>query len=125
MGGGMNFSLAGFANDPFNGPSESVTGFGPGGPAMAGGFALGQPPATAPAASDRTGQSVTLTQALADLRTAAADRALSDAKLKRQLDIYRVARERARHELELARQDLRRLLTPDQEALLVLLGYFE
>jgi len=143
-------SSGGMGNDTFNGPGDVATGAGggrggrggPGGPGGAGAPPTVAPPtspvvaAPAPAANavakadDETGSDISATtinfpQAISDLKTALADKSNTEAALKEKLAIVRAARAMAQAEIELARKKLRQILTADQEATLVALGYME
>jgi hypothetical protein len=66
-----------------------------------------------------------ITQAMADLKTAAADAKTAPDELKKKVAAVRIARQKARDKLEAAKKELLDLLSPDQEAVLVGLGYLE
>ena len=66
-----------------------------------------------------------LSQALADLQTVLADAKVSPEQLKEKMAAVRLARQKAREKVEAARKDLLELLTLDQEAVLVSLGYID
>jgi hypothetical protein len=66
-----------------------------------------------------------VSQALTDLRTAAADAKTTPEQLREKIEAVRAARQKARGELETAKKELLELLTPDQEAMLIGLGYLE
>jgi hypothetical protein len=59
------------------------------------------------------------------LQTAAADPNTSDDDLKQKIEAVRTARAKARADLDAAVKDLEEVLTPDQQAMLVALGYLE
>ncbi len=88
-------------------------------------------PATDPAAPDSaansgtTGQSVTLAQALQDLQNAIGDKSSTAKQLHDLLATVRSARQKASDDLLTARQQLKQMLTPTQEARLVTMGYLE
>jgi hypothetical protein len=102
-------------------------------PGPAGGAPAGSPAQAntqAPAggqAAEQTGRSqiVTLAQALSDLQTAVADASTSADQLTALVDGVRAARERAKADVAAADKELRLLLTPDQEAILVSQGYMD
>ena len=81
--------------------------------------------ATNPEAADAgvSSRTVTLAQALADLQTALADKNTTEDQLKQRLEVVRDAREKTKLDLETARKELLLLLTTDQEAILVGMGY--
>ena len=64
-------------------------------------------------------------QKLMDLRTACADPNMTIEQLKEKTASVREARQKAKAELAAARKDLLELLTLDQEAALVSLGYLD
>lgn len=88
-------------------------------------------PATDPSAPDSaansgtTLRSITYAQALADLQSALRDKSTTARQLGDLLITVRAARQKARDDLVAAENDLSALLTPDQEALLVSLGYMD
>ena len=99
-------------------------GFGRGGRGP-GGFARGGPgPGGGPPGFGGPGGSA-VTRKLAELRTALADPNTASEQLKEKIDAVRDARLKAKAELAAAREDLRELLTPDQEAVLVSLDYLD
>ena len=148
-------SSGGMGNDTFNGPGDAATGSrggggrggrgGPGAPAGAGGPDPAAAPPSAPVAaaaahapaantvakpdeetgSDISAQTINFPQAIADLKSALADKTSSEPALKEKLAIVRAARVMAEAEIERARKQLRQILTADQEAKLVALGYME
>lgn len=87
-------------------------------PAPARGPAGGPPPGFG-------GRDSAIAQAMADLRTAAADAKISADDLKKKVAAVRTARQKAREKFEAAKKDLLELLTPDQEAMLLGLGYID
>jgi soluble P-type ATPase len=62
---------------------------------------------------------------MADLQTAAADTKTSPDELQRKVAAVRTARQKARAKYEAAKKELLDLLAPDQEAVLVGLGYLD
>jgi hypothetical protein len=62
---------------------------------------------------------------MADLQTALADAKISPEQLQQKVAAVRLARQKARAKFEAAQKDLLELLAPDQEAVLVSLGYIE
>jgi hypothetical protein len=68
---------------------------------------------------------IAITQAMADLKAAAADAKTSPDELKKKVAAVRIARQKARDKLEAAKKGLLELLSPDQEAVLVGLGYID
>ncbi len=71
------------------------------------------------------GGDAAVTKAMADLQTALADSKTKPEQLKEKVAAVRVARRRAKEKLETARKDLIDLLTPEQEAVLISLGYLD
>jgi len=65
---------------------------------------------------------VTLSQAIADLQAAIADKSTTEEQLKEKISIVRDAREKTKAEIEAARKELLLILTTDQEATLVSMG---
>jgi hypothetical protein len=92
-----------------------------------GGF--GGPPPGSPegpgSAGSRGADIAPLIQAQADLQAALADPETSDDSVRERLAVLREARQKARVELAAATKDLLELLTIDQEAMLVSLGYLD
>lgn len=138
-----NFVMGDMSNDSFSGPSDIAVGdmglgtmFGPKPAKLAATPPATAPntPATAPAESTSTGptsvevpassDTLTLAQALTDLKAAVAAKA-GDQILKDRLAVVRDARAKTQLEVQLARQELQPLLTLDQEAALVSLGYLQ
>ena len=68
------------------------------------------------------GEPTALGKAIAQLRTTLANPSAPPEDIKKQLTAVRAARERARQELTAAQEDLKRILTVQQEAQLVLMG---
>ena len=64
-------------------------------------------------------------QAMTDLQTAAADVKASPDELKKKVAAVRTARQKARNNFEAAEKELLEMLSPDQEAVLVGLGYLD
>jgi hypothetical protein len=62
---------------------------------------------------------------MANLRTAAANPKTSADELKNKVAAVRTARQKAKAKLETAKKELLELLSPDQEAVLVGLGYVD
>ncbi|MHB1155595.1 MAG: hypothetical protein ACYC26_02020 [Phycisphaerales bacterium] len=77
-----------------------------------------QPPADAAPQSE-------IVKASADLRTALADDNTPAATINEKLLAFRTARAKVQTDLDVARKDLRELLTPRQEAVLVMSGTLE
>jgi exonuclease VII large subunit len=94
-----------------------VLGLGSGGGRGRGGFGgPGGPP---------PGQSSELQSAREELHNTLEDSNASPTDVKRKLDTYRLAKEKARQELELSRNQLKQLLTVRQESVLVNAGILE
>lgn len=75
---------------------------------------------------DRGGQNETAVAAASrELRSALEDENTSEAAINERLKAYRAAREKADADLKAARDDLRDLVTPRQEAVLVMYGMLE
>ena len=122
-------------------PNPGPAGVPPGGPptAKVPGTAQGVPgTAREPAKNDRPdptrragpppgfgGQSNPVTRAMAELQTMAADEKASTDQIQQKIAAVRKAREKARADLKAAESDLRQLVTPEQEAMLIALGYLE
>jgi hypothetical protein len=66
-----------------------------------------------------------IAKAMADLQTALADKKSTPETLEEKIGAVRLARQKAKDKLDLARKDLLELLTLDQEAVLVSLGYLD
>lgn len=66
-----------------------------------------------------------ITQAQADLKAVLSDRKHSAEEIKEKVAAVRKARQKARGEVDAAQKDLMLMLTAEQEAILVSLGYFE
>jgi hypothetical protein len=64
-------------------------------------------------------------QALTELQSALDDTSTTPAQLKERVAAVRLARQKARDKLVAAQKELLELLTPDQEAVLVRLGYLD
>lgn len=64
-------------------------------------------------------------EALMDLRTATADPNATAEQVKEKAAAVHAARQKARQDLVASQKDLLQLLTPDQEAVLVMLGYLD
>jgi hypothetical protein len=62
---------------------------------------------------------------LSELQTLLADAKVEAKTLMQKTESVRALRQKARDELKLAQEDLLLLLTPDQEAALVSLGYLD
>jgi hypothetical protein len=86
--------------------------------------ASGDSESSAAGASDAK-QSNTVAQALTDLQTAMADSKTTPEQLKDKIATARKVRLKARRELDNAQKDLLELLSPDQEAVLMTLGYID
>lgn len=65
-----------------------------------------------------------ITRAMSELQKTAGHES-SVEQLRPKIEAVRLAREKAKKELESARKELLQLLTPDQEAMLIALGYLE
>jgi hypothetical protein len=141
-----------FGTDSFNGPSSDGPGFGGGRFGRGGGAPGGadggrgregfDPAAFAAMAAARGGPggpggpggggpggfggiNNAVSTALADLKTALADPTSTPLQLKTKLAAVRSARQKAAVDLATAQKNLLRLLTADQEATLVSLGYID
>ena len=133
-----------FGADSLNGPVADSPGFGgrfgrgggPGGPEGGRGREGFDPAAFAAMAAARGGPgpggpggfggvSNAVSTALAELKTALADPTSSPVQLKTKLAAVRSARQKAALDLATAQKNLLRLLTADQEATLVSLGYID
>ncbi|MGD0091661.1 MAG: hypothetical protein ABSE73_17225 [Planctomycetota bacterium] len=124
-------------NDAFAGPSNKVGGdFGPGGPPPFGpdggpppfGPGRGPPPGFGPGRGPPPGfggPDSAVALALTALRAALAEPKTTPQELQEKVAEVRAARQRARRDLANAENDLLELLTVDQEATLVSLGYIE
>ena len=71
------------------------------------------------------GEQTALEKAMAQLRTTLENQSASPEEIKKQLTAVRQAREKAKQELAVAQQDLKKILTLRQEAMLVEMGLFE
>jgi Spy/CpxP family protein refolding chaperone len=100
------------------GPPGGPGGGFPGGPP--GGF--GGPPPGGPGGGTASGA---IGQAQADLKTTLDDPKHNADEVKEKVAAVRKARQKVRAELETAQKDLLKLLTAEQEAVLVSLGYIE
>ncbi|CAN5423985.1 hypothetical protein BH10PLA2_BH10PLA2_14040 [soil metagenome] len=94
----------------------------PGGPNQ---FIMGGPPPGFGGMGGPGGGDAAITKAIADLQTAVADTKSTPEVLKEKVAAVRLARHKAKEKLELARKDLLELLTLDQEAILITLGYLD
>ena len=127
-------------NGAFDGPSNKIgggfgpgggppPGFGPGGgPPPGFGPGGGPPPRFGPGGGPPPGfggPDSAVAQAQATLRTALADPKTTAQELQEKVAEVRAARQRARRDLAAAEKDLLELLTVDQEATLVSLGYID
>jgi hypothetical protein len=83
-----------------------------------------RPPGGGPPPGFGGGDSV-VTPALADLQAALADGETTPEQLKDKVAAVRMARHKARDKLQAAQKELLELLTPDQEAVLLGLGYID
>jgi hypothetical protein len=93
--------------------------FGPGGPA---GFGGGGPPGFG---GGMSGGDSAISQALNELQAAIDDPKIAPAQLNEKVTAVRTARKKAREKLEAAQKELLLLITADQEAVLVRLGYLD
>jgi hypothetical protein len=84
-----------------------------------------QPAADASTPAREADQEITLAQAMTDLQTVARNTKASPGEIREKLEIVRAARLKAEARITAARKELHRLLTTDQEASLVSLGYME
>jgi hypothetical protein len=103
-------------NLPVGGPP------GPGGPLGVGGpppFFGGFPPGFGGARDSAT------SQAMSDLQKALTDEKITPAQIKAKIAAIRTARQKAKVKLAAARKDLLEMLSPEQEAVLISLGYLE
>lgn len=136
MGGPGAFGRPGGPGGPggFGGPSAPGGPGGPGGPAVPGapGGPSDRPAPSADAgarqlrgsdAGDRPLSKVAQTQR--DLRTALARGDATAPEIAEKLAAFREARDKARTELVAAQRDLKEVVTPRQEAVLVLAGLLE
>jgi hypothetical protein len=96
---------------------------GPGGPGGPGGD-QGDPQANRRGRGPQ-GEQTALEKAMAQLRTTLENQSASPEEIKTQLTAVRSAREKARQELAVAQQDLKKILTLRQEATLVEMGMLE
>jgi hypothetical protein len=71
------------------------------------------------------GEQTALDKAMAQLRTTLENQSATPEEIKTQLTAVRQAREKARQELAVAQQDLKKILTLRQEAMLVEMGQLE
>jgi hypothetical protein len=71
------------------------------------------------------GSNNAVSQALIGLRTTLADPNAGPEQIKEKVTIVRSARQKAKAELTAAQKDLLQMLTLDQEAVLVSLGYLD
>ena len=111
--GGRGGGFGGPGGEAFGDPG-AAGGFGPGG---GGGF--GGP-------GGMGGGNNAVAQALAELRTTlSSTNSASTDLLKEKLEAVRSARQKAKSDFEAADKNLRQLLTPQQQAILVSLGYLE
>jgi hypothetical protein len=94
-------------------------GFGPGGPPPFGG---GGPPGFG---GGNAGGDSSINQALSELQEAIDDPKTSSTQLNERVAAVRAARKKAREKLEAAKKELLLLITSDQEAVLVRLGYLD
>jgi hypothetical protein len=130
MGGGPGFGGPGMGGPPgFGGPGmggmggmgDMMGGMGRGGMGrggrgdMMGG--MGGPPGMGGSSSNA------ITQKLAELRTTLADPKATPEQVKEKIAAVRNERQKAKTELEAAQKDLLKILTSDQEAVLISLGY--
>jgi hypothetical protein len=117
-------------NDAFAGPSNKASGsFGPdGGPPPGFGPGGGPPPGFGPGRGPPPGfggPDSAVVVALAALRTALADPKTTPQALQEKVADVRAVRHRVQRDWANAQQDLLEMLTADQEAMLVSLGYIE
>jgi hypothetical protein len=68
---------------------------------------------------------MTVSQAIADLRTALANEKSTPEQLKELVTQVRAARDRTKKDLESAQKELLLVITPDQEAVLAGQGYID
>ncbi len=71
------------------------------------------------------GEQTALDKAMAQLRTTLENQSATPEEIKTQLTAVRQAREKAKQELAVAQQDLKKILTVRQEAMLVEMGMLE
>jgi Spy/CpxP family protein refolding chaperone len=95
----------------------------PGGPGGFPGGPGGGPPGGGPGGGPMANNAIS--QAQADLKTTLADPKHTADEVKEKFAAVRKARQKVRTELEAAQKDLLKLLTPEQEATLVGLGYID
>jgi len=70
-------------------------------------------------------QDSAISQAMSDLQQATSDAATTARQLQAKVAAVRAARQKAKVKLEAARKELLELVSPEQEAVLVGLGYLE
>jgi hypothetical protein len=107
---GPGFGRAGFGRGGFG--RGGFDRGGGGGPGFGGPMFLG-------------GDGMKVMEALMELRTATTDPNATAEQIKEKAAAVRKAREKAREKLVASQKDLAQLLTPDQEAVLVMLGYLD
>ena len=71
------------------------------------------------------GRDNAISQALADLQTALTDAQVRPEQLQEKMAAVRLARQKAKSKLQAAQKELLELLAPDQEAVLVSLGFID
>jgi len=142
-GGRGGMGGPGGGNDTFGGPASTADGgrgrggrgrgmggdFGPGGmgggnPAPAAAAPAGDA-AISPGITASASNRITLPQALSDLSSALASADTSEGQLKERVALVRDARKRTEAEVAAGRKELLKILTLDQEAALVALGYLD
>ena len=117
-GPGMGDMMGGM--DPgFGGPGMGGGRGMRGGRGMGGGPGMGGPPGFGGSVSTAATTEIT------DLRTTLADPKATPEQLKEKIAAVRKERQKAKAELEAARKDLRQMLTLEQEAVLISLGYLD
>jgi chromosome segregation ATPase len=70
-------------------------------------------------------RALTLQQAIADLQSALDNPETTEAQLKQKLAVVRDSRQKTKADLQAARKELLLILTADQEATLVAMGYLD
>jgi Spy/CpxP family protein refolding chaperone len=114
----------GFPGGPPGGGFPGGPGGGPPGGGFPGGPGGGGPPGGGPGFGGATANDP-ISLARAELRTVLAEPKSTPAEIKAKVTAVRKAREKVRAELDAAVKDLLLLLSPEQEAVLVSLGYLD
>jgi hypothetical protein len=120
--GGPDSGPGGPGNNGSGGaPQDVVVNTNPGG--NAGNTAAAATPTAQANGPSRNG--MTLTQTIAELRTALANDKTTPEQFKEIMGHVRAARERTKKELDAAQKELLLVITPDQEAVLAAQGYID